>query len=93
MMQASTNLLNACLAGESVNCCGIELFPLTMREYDDYESCKRALLIRQATLPVAYMAMPYLQALFALPEPVFLPEGVLGYEMVPEIFECVLTER
>lgn len=66
MMQASTNLLNACLAGESVNCCGIELFPLTMREYDDYESCKRALLIRQATLPVAYMAMPYLQALFAL---------------------------
>ncbi len=28
-----------------------------------------------------------------IPSPGFLPEGVLEYELVPEIFECVLTEK
>lgn len=66
MAQASTAIRNACLTGESVQRCGIELFPLTMRDYDEYEACKSALLIRQATLPAAYMSLPYLHALFAL---------------------------
>ena len=28
-----------------------------------------------------------------IPKPADLPEGVLGYEMIPEIFDCVLTEK
>ena len=28
-----------------------------------------------------------------IPQPAFLPEGVLDYEVFPEIFECVLTEK
>ena len=28
-----------------------------------------------------------------IPSPGYLPDGVLEYEIVPEIFECVLTEK
>lgn len=28
-----------------------------------------------------------------VPEPAFLPGGVLDYEIIPEIFECVVTEK
>lgn len=44
---------------------GLELHPITMREYERYQLCKSALLIRQSTLPASYIAMPYLQALYA----------------------------
>ncbi len=28
-----------------------------------------------------------------IPESAFIPEGVISYEIIPEIFECVLTEK
>ena len=54
------------MAGESVTCCGLTLYPVTVRQMTEYEACKSALLIRQATLPASYMVLPYLQAVFAL---------------------------
>lgn len=44
---------------------GIELHPITMQDYERYQLCKSALLIRQSTLPASYAAMPYLKALYA----------------------------
>lgn len=44
---------------------GIVFYPITMQDYEMYQLCKSALLIRQSTLPASYIAMPYLQALYA----------------------------
>lgn len=54
------------MAGESLTCCGLTLHPVTVRQMMEYDACKSALLIRQATLPASYMTLPYLNALFAL---------------------------
>lgn len=44
---------------------GVELHPIMMQDYERYQLCKSALLIRQSTLPACYIAMPYLTALYA----------------------------
>lgn len=44
----------------------IRLYPLRMKEYQEWCSCKRVLTIRQSTLPAAYAVMPYLSALHAM---------------------------
>ena len=45
---------------------GITLFPITMAGYNDWQNCKHALLVRQATLPAKFVFMPYLSALHAV---------------------------
>ena len=45
---------------------GIELYPITMLRYSEWLACKRALTLRQSTLPAAYAVMPYLSALHAM---------------------------
>ena len=49
---------------EEVN--GIYVYPIHMRDYAEWCSCKRVLTIRQSTLPAAYAVMPYLSALHAM---------------------------
>lgn len=44
---------------------GITLHPITLRNYEVYQSCKSALMIRQSTLPASYVSMPYLKAIYA----------------------------
>ena len=43
----------------------ITLYPVQMRMYTEWQRCKHALLVRQSTLPVKYVFMPYLAALHA----------------------------
>lgn len=45
---------------------GIELFPIPMAQYSEWLVYKRALTLRQSTLPAAYAVMPYLSALHAM---------------------------
>ena len=45
---------------------GITFYPVTMQNYMAYSRCKRALLMRQSTLPASYISMTYLEALFAV---------------------------
>ena len=66
MAQENTQINLAGILGESVSCCGLQLFPVTVRDMGIYDACKSALLVRQATLPASYIAMPYLHALYAL---------------------------
>lgn len=45
---------------------GIVLYPIPMRRYSEWLSAKRALTLRQSTLPAAFAVMPYLSALHAM---------------------------
>ena len=46
--------------------CGATLYPVRMRQYEMFTACKKAILMRQSTLPVQFAIMPYLTALFAM---------------------------
>ena len=52
--------------GEPVRECGIDLFPITMDHYEDFIQCKDALTLRLSSLPVRYVSLDYLSAVFAL---------------------------
>ena len=52
--------------GEPITESELTFFPITMDYYDVFVSCKNALILRQASLPVRYLSMDYLSALFTL---------------------------
>lgn len=52
--------------GEPIRECGLDFFPITMDHYDDYVMCKDALTLRLSSLPVKYVSMDYLSAIFAM---------------------------
>lgn len=45
---------------------GVPLYSIRMEHYMEWLNCKRALTVRQSTLPAAYAVMPYLSALYAM---------------------------
>lgn len=55
---------------------GIPLHPIRMERYMEWLDCKRALTVRQKTLPAAYAIMPYLSALYAMD---FDTKGATGF--------------
>lgn len=52
--------------GEPIRECGLDLFPITMDHYEDFIQCKDALCLRLSSLPVRYVSLDYLSAVFAL---------------------------
>lgn len=52
--------------GEPIRECGLDWFPVTMDHYEDFIQCRDALSLRLSSLPVRYMGMDYLSAVFAL---------------------------
>ena len=52
--------------GQPITESGLTFYPITMDYYDEFIQCKNALLLRQSSLPVRYMSMDYLTALFTL---------------------------
>lgn len=52
--------------GEPIAESELTFYPITMDYYDEFIRCKDALLLRQASLPVRYLSMNYLSALFAM---------------------------
>lgn len=52
--------------GEPIRECGLDLFPITMDHYEDFIQCKDALTLRLSSLPVRFVSMDYLSAVFAL---------------------------
>lgn len=52
--------------GEPIRECGLDLFPITMDHYEDFIQCKDALTLRLSSLPVRYVSLDYLSAVFAL---------------------------
>lgn len=52
--------------GEPITECGLTFYPIMMDYYEEFNQYKDAIILRQATLPVKYLSMDYLSALFAL---------------------------
>lgn len=52
--------------GEPITENGLVFYPITMDYYDDFIRCKDVIVLRQASLPVRYLSMDYLSALFAM---------------------------
>ena len=52
--------------GEPIRECGVDLYPITMDHYEDFIQCKDALTLRLSSLPVKYVSLDYLSAIFAL---------------------------
>lgn len=52
--------------GEPIEECGCTLWPITMDHYEDFTQCRNSIAIRLSSLPVRYMMMDYLSAIFAL---------------------------
>lgn len=53
-------------AEEPKSVCGLTLYPITMAHYSEWQVHKRALIVRQSTLPAAYVFVPYLSALYSM---------------------------
>lgn len=52
--------------GEPITESELIFYPITMDYYDRFIQCKDAIILRQASLPVRYLSMNYLSALFAM---------------------------
>lgn len=52
--------------GEPITESELTFYPITMDYYDVFIQCKNSLILRQASLPVRYLSMDYLSALFTL---------------------------
>lgn len=57
---------HATLKGEPIEFNGLMLHALTMDHYEEWQNDKSVLLVRQSTLPVFCLTMPFIDALFAL---------------------------
>jgi hypothetical protein len=71
--------------GESVEILGLTFFPITMRYYEEFLKCKEALLLRQATLPVKYVAKDFLSAIFD-----FESDNIIQHGIKTGIFERII---
>lgn len=66
MSELSFSQQEAVLMGEPIEVCGLNLYPLTMRNYREWQSAKSVLLLRQTRLGVEYISLPFLAALYAV---------------------------
>lgn len=64
--QFSKDIIRAVRASKPIEICELTLYPITMRDYDEFLLCKDALAIQHSSLPAAYLAMDFMSALFAL---------------------------
>lgn len=65
--------------GLPVSAFGLTFHPITMENYEIFLSCKDALTVRQGSLPVRYLSMDYLSALFALEQEKNTGSGKSGF--------------
>ena len=52
--------------GEPITESGLTFYPITMDYYDEFIHNKKSLILRQSSLPVRYLSMDYLSALFVM---------------------------
>lgn len=55
----------AILSGRPISCCGLKIYPIQMLHYEIFLQCKDALVLRQATLPVKFVSMDFVSAVFS----------------------------
>ena len=52
--------------GDPIPCLGLTLYPIKMSHYEQFIRCRDALTLRIGTLPVRYLSLDFLSAIFAL---------------------------
>ena len=78
--------------GEPIEALGLTFYPITMSHYEDFLSLKNILTLRVTTLPVQYVSMSYLSALWAVDIDCYLGTGkALGvFERVMKLLYLTL---
>ena len=65
-MQFNRDIITAVRKGEPINAFGLTLYPITMKDYDEYVLCKDAFAIMHGSLPAGYLSYDFLNALFVM---------------------------
>lgn len=60
------NVQRAVLKNEPFEAFGLRFYGFRVTEYEEWQNCKSVWLLRQSTLPVSYIMMPFLDALFSI---------------------------
>lgn len=60
------NVQRSVLKNEPFEAHGLRFYGLRVTEYVEWQNCKSVWLLRQSTLPVSYIMMPFLDALFSI---------------------------
>lgn len=60
------NVQRAVLKNEPFEAYGLRFYGFRVTEYEEWQNCKSVWLLRQSTLPVSYIMMPFLDALFSI---------------------------
>lgn len=84
----------AAIRGEATEMYGMDWYALPMEKYEMWQSCKSVLTARQSTFPAAFIAMPYLEAVFAMELECIRETGeALGVmRRMLELIACALRE-
>lgn len=53
-------------AGSPIQLLGLTFYPILMKQYGQYLACRDAIILRLSTLPVRYLSLDYLSAIWAL---------------------------
>ena len=68
---SKNSVKRAALRDKPIEMCGLKFYAITMDRYEEWQTDKSVLLARQSTLPVDFITMPFIDALFALEIQVF----------------------
>ena len=60
------NVQRSVLKNEPFEAFGCRFYGLRVTDYEEWQNCKSVWLLRQSTLPVSYIMMPFLDALFSI---------------------------
>ena len=60
------NVQRTVLKNEPFEAFGLRFYGLRVTDYEEWQNCKSVWLLRQSTLPVSYIMMPFLDALFSI---------------------------
>lgn len=66
ILHTNPDRAEAIRCGNPVTECGLTFYPITMRQYEAFVNTRDVLTLRMASLPVRYMVMDYISALFAM---------------------------
>lgn len=59
-------VMRATLRNQPIEICGLKFYGMTIERYAEWQSMKSVLLMRQSKLPVLFLTMPFIDAMYAL---------------------------
>ena len=69
------NVQRAVLKNEPFEAFGLRFYGFRVTDYEEWQNCKSVWLLRQSTLPVSYIMMPFVDALFSIDKESIVENG------------------